>query len=87
PPTLDDQIMMIRGSLVSNEIVKPNSMDKLIFQIYQKLDNIQLSLEAEALILYLSFTSNCVKSPTGSKYGVFLKYCFLILIIGCSLCL
>lgn len=77
PPTLDDQIMMIRGSLVSNEVEKLSSMDNLIFQIYQKLDNIQLSLEAEALILYLSFTSNCVKSPTGSKYGVIFspQYC------------
>jgi len=77
PPNLDDQIMMIRDSLVSNEVEKPSSVDNLIYQIYRKMGNIQLSLEAEALILYLSFTSNCIKSPTGSKYGVIFspQYC------------
>jgi len=77
PPTLDDQILMIRGSLTSHSLEDPSPKNEIIFQIYQSLDDLQLSLEAEALILYLSFTSNCIKSPSGSKYGVLFspQYC------------
>lgn len=76
PPIMEDQIQMIRGSLLTKE-EKIEPKNEVIFNIYQNLDKLQLSLEAEALILYLSFTSNCVKSPTGSKYGVLFspQYC------------
>ena len=70
PPTLDDQIQMIRESPISKDNIEPLSQEDLIFKIYQNLNDLPLSIEAEALILYLSFASNCVKSPTGSKYGV-----------------
>jgi len=76
PPTMNDQIQMIRVPLlIEQEKLEPKT--NLIYDIYQNLDFLQLSLEAEALILYLSFTSNCVKSPTGSKYGVLFspQYC------------
>ncbi|MFW9879500.1 MAG: AAA family ATPase [Candidatus Thorarchaeota archaeon] len=70
PPTLDDQISMIRNPFHSENDIEYISYQDLIIEIYKALDEIQLSLEAEALILYLSFTSNCIKSSTGSKYGV-----------------
>ncbi|MHA1283981.1 MAG: AAA family ATPase [Promethearchaeota archaeon] len=70
PPTLDDQISMIHKPLEKDNSMILDPKDEIIYNIYQNLNKIQLSLEAEALILYLSFTSNCVKSPTGSKYGV-----------------
>ena len=77
PPTLDDQILMIRGGLNKKSEEGLNPYTSNILNIYQNLDNIQLDIEAEALILYLSFTSNCIKSPTGSKYGVIFspRYC------------
>jgi len=77
PPTLDDQIMMIRGSLFDIKENQLTPKEHLIYDIYQSFDKLQLSLEAEALILYLSFTSNCIKSPTGSKYGLLFnpQYC------------
>jgi MoxR-like ATPase len=70
PPTIDDQIKMIRSNLKEHYDVKIESKQERILKIYKNLDLIEISIEAEALILYLSFTSNCVKSPNGSKYGV-----------------
>lgn len=70
PPTLDDQIKMIRKTEPHEDIFKSESRKSIIFDIFEHLENINLTLEAEALILYLSFTSNCVKSPTHSKYGI-----------------
>ncbi len=70
PPTLDDQIKMIRYSPIFQEITPSNTRKQVIFSIFQNLDKVILSLEAEAFLLYLSFASNCVKSPTHSKYGV-----------------
>jgi len=77
PPTLDDQILMIRENLHKSEEDFLNIDIDIILNLYQNLDKIQLGLEAEVLILYLSFTSNCIKSPTGSKYGVIFSpnYC------------
>jgi hypothetical protein len=77
PPTLDDQILMIRGPTHGTSFGDLKSRANFIYDLYQSIDDIQLSLEAEALILYLSFTSNCIKSPTGSKYGVLFSphYC------------
>ncbi|MBD3212869.1 MAG: AAA domain-containing protein [Candidatus Lokiarchaeota archaeon] len=77
PPTLNDQIKMIRSDL--NEILESNinSKEEFIVEIFQNLEKIGLSIEAEALILYLGFASNCVKSPSGSKYGILFSpdYC------------
>ncbi|MHA1300996.1 MAG: AAA family ATPase, partial [Candidatus Helarchaeota archaeon] len=70
PPTIDDQIKMIRYSLRSKEKILLSSNLDLLLKLYRNFDKLKLTLEAEGLILYLSFTSNCVKSPTGSKYGV-----------------
>lgn len=71
PPTLDDQIQMIREDGINRQEMHPaEDWSAIIYELYQRLGNLQLSLEAEALLLYLSFCSNCVKSPTGSKYGV-----------------
>ncbi|MGV9173687.1 MAG: hypothetical protein ACOC35_14140, partial [Promethearchaeia archaeon] len=70
PPNLDDQIKMIQNDLSPVYQGGYGVHKKLVFQIYKNLKKLDLSLEAEALILYLSFTSNCVKSPTKSKYGV-----------------
>ncbi|MHA1251046.1 MAG: AAA family ATPase [Candidatus Helarchaeota archaeon] len=77
PPTLDDQIRMIRESLFPKDRVDLTSTGVPIYDFIQNMDKINLSLEAEALILYMSFTSNCIKSPTGSKYGVIFspQYC------------
>ncbi|MHA1196263.1 MAG: AAA family ATPase [Promethearchaeota archaeon] len=77
PPTLEDQILMIRGSAVNKNYLEGLTEKELIYELYQNLDLLDLSLEAEALILYFSFLSNCVKSPTGSKYGVIFSphYC------------
>lgn len=68
PPTIDDQIRMIRRDVENVNGGAP--LNREIFNIYKQFNDVNLSLEAEALILYLSFMSNCVKSPTGSKYGV-----------------
>ena len=70
PPTLDDQILMIRKNLNSAKPSTSRIFDQVIYEIYENIESIQLSIEAEALILYLSFCSNCIKSPTGSKYGI-----------------
>ncbi|MHA1758713.1 MAG: AAA family ATPase, partial [Promethearchaeota archaeon] len=70
PPTLDDQIKMIRKSSTIKGISSDNCRQSVIFKTFQLLDDISLSLEAEALLLYLSFTSNCIKSPTKSKFGI-----------------
>ncbi|MHA1426830.1 MAG: AAA family ATPase [Candidatus Helarchaeota archaeon] len=70
PPTLDDQIKMIRRPMTHEDILKSDSRKSIIFDLFEHLEIINLTLEAEALILYLSFTSNCVKSPTNSKYGI-----------------
>ena len=77
PPILDDQIHMIRESLFPQDKKELVSNDTSIYKFFMNLNQISLSIEAEALILYLSFTSNCVKSPTGSKYGVIFspQYC------------
>lgn len=77
PPTLDDQISMIRKPMLKEKDEELIPMTEIILKIFQSLDFLQLSLEAEALILYLSFTSNCIKSPTKSKYGVLFspQYC------------
>lgn len=69
PPTLDDQIQMIR-SFTPESVEQIPDADKRLFQIYSNLKKIPLSVDAEALILYMSFTSNCIKSKTGSKYGL-----------------
>jgi dynein-related subfamily AAA family protein len=70
PPKIDDQILMIREEHHQPEIETIEPPLEIILKIYENLRIIPLSIEAEALILYLSFTSNCIKSPTGSKYGV-----------------
>ncbi|MHA1338833.1 MAG: AAA family ATPase [Promethearchaeota archaeon] len=76
PPTLKDQILMIRRSYIEKEI-KHIPKNEVIFKAFLNLNKIELSLEAEALILYLSSFSNCIKSPTYSKYGVVFspQYC------------
>ncbi len=70
PPTIDDQIMMIRRSPNFADNKYAGTFSQLIYESFKILDSINLSLEAESLILYLSFCSNCVKSQTGSKYGI-----------------
>ena len=71
PPTIEDQVKMVRKDFVKgSKMSRPEGIEELIYSIYQDLDAIQLSLEAEAFILYLSFCSNCVHSPTFTKYGV-----------------
>ena len=70
PPTLDDQILMIRNNLNAGKPAVSKNFDQVIYEIYGHIESISLSIEAEALILYLSFCSNCIKSPTGSKYGI-----------------
>jgi MoxR-like ATPase len=77
PPTLNDQIKMIRSDFTEKYSRDFVSNKQLIINIFKILDKIELSLEAEALILYLSLTSNCVKSPSGSKYGIMFspEYC------------
>ncbi|MHA1733878.1 MAG: AAA family ATPase [Promethearchaeota archaeon] len=70
PPKILDQIKMIRRPLYQKPPASAGARDDLIFNLFLEVDDIGLSLEGEALLLYLSFTSNCVKSPTGSKYGV-----------------
>jgi len=70
PPTLDDQIRMIRKPDVTSTIKQGKIWKELIFEINQAFEIVNLTLEAEALLLYLSFASNCIKSPTLSKYGI-----------------
>jgi len=77
PPTIDDQIKMIRSDLTEKYEEQLEPKKQIILNIFKNLDLMELSIEAEALILYLSFTSNCVKSPSGSKYGIMFSpdYC------------
>ncbi|MBD3185932.1 AAA domain-containing protein [Candidatus Bathyarchaeota archaeon] len=87
PPTIDDQIRMIRAKSIrkpgpsspeetgskspAGELVDvKGNLSEDVFEIYQHVEDVQLNLDAEALLLYLSFCSGCVKSPTRSKYGV-----------------
>ena len=72
---MDDQIKMIRASN-HDSLEQIEGASQIIYDVYNILDSISLSIEAEALLLYMSFASDCVKSKTDSKY-VFKFFKFL----------
>ncbi|MGC9037738.1 MAG: AAA family ATPase [Candidatus Micrarchaeia archaeon] len=71
PPTSRDIVSMLESKEVFNaeKIAKMNLTKEIIF-LFEKLDEVQISEEAEKYALMLSHLNYCYRSPTGLKSGI-----------------